>query len=94
VTAAPPDGCFVARRRVENLAEVELDGESVLYDGLTGALHLLDPIATVVWERLDGSMTIGLLAAELAQAFQAETAIVEADIIALVRHLAAQGLLI
>jgi hypothetical protein len=65
----------------------------VLYSEHDGSLHLLDPVATAVWNVLDGEATLGQLAGELAEAFEAEPDVVERDVVELVRGLGARGLL-
>jgi hypothetical protein len=66
--ALRPDSvlCRVGPPDVEH---VEIDGETVVYDCRTKALHLLDPLATTIWEALDGTCTLRDLSEELAQAF-------------------------
>ena len=78
-------------RRGDAVAHVILDGEAVLVHESTGTLHRLDPVATVVWECLDGEASIAVLAAELAEAFGADRVQVETDVLALCRRLAAGG---
>lgn len=74
------------------LALVEVDGETVVYDETTGALHLLDGVATIIWRCLDGR-TLREAAGELSVAFGAKRELVERDVLALARRLGAQGLL-
>jgi hypothetical protein len=73
-------------------AAVELDGESVLYDEMSGCLHQLDALATV-WHRLDGTATLGDLAAELSRTFAADPGRVRRDLVTFVRQLGRQHLL-
>ncbi|HET9441890.1 MAG TPA: PqqD family protein [Acidimicrobiales bacterium] len=75
------------------VASVELDGETVLYHEITRMTHILSPVATVVWSCFDGSVSIGQLAAELADAYGAPRETVEGDVVTLARELGAQGLL-
>lgn len=53
----------VSPRRRADVTSVELDGESVLYSG--EVIHRLDAIATVLWNCLDGTVTIGELVDDL-----------------------------
>ncbi|MDP8970371.1 MAG: PqqD family protein [Actinomycetota bacterium] len=76
-----------------DLAVAELAGETVLGDPQTGRVHHLDPIGSAVWSLLDGRRSVRALAAELAAAYRAERAVVEADVLALLRRLGGQGLL-
>lgn len=80
-------------RRRDDLASVELDGETVMYDERTGELHTLNRTATVVWGCLDGSTTLRQLVEDIAQAFAVEPAAVAGDLMELVRSLGRQGLL-
>lgn len=75
------------------VASIELDGETVLYHEGTRTTHVLSPVATVVWSCFDGSVSLGELAGELAEAYGAPRATVEGDVVALARELGAQGLL-
>jgi len=77
----------------DTLSTVELDGETVIYDDSNGSIHLLDPIATVVWSVLDGTSSLEEIAADLAEAFGADPAQVRSDIVTLVRNLGHSGLL-
>jgi len=84
-TFAPIAGAWVTT--------VELDGESVLYDETTGGLHLLDALATVVWDRLDGTATLDELAVDLGQTFAADPGRVSVDLVTFVRQLGRRHLL-
>jgi len=86
------DGSFVPRPG-SWVAAVELDGEAVLMDETTGALHLLDDVATVIWSRIDGSATLDELTAELSEVFTADPDQVRADLLAFSRQLGEQHLL-
>jgi PqqD family protein of HPr-rel-A system len=77
----------------DTLSSVELDGETVIYDESNGSIHLLDPIATVVWSVLDGTCTLAEICADLAEAFGADPEQVTGDVLALARHLGHSGLL-
>jgi hypothetical protein len=75
------------------VTSVELDGESVLYDETSGVLHLLDAVATVVWDRLDGTATLDDLAADLSRTFATDRRRVRGDLVAFARQLGRQHLL-
>lgn len=89
--AADLDASFVPRRR-EHVITAELDGEAVLFNEDTGRIHALDRIAALVWSCLNGA-TVRAIAAELAGAFEVDWVVVEADVLALVRRLCAEGLI-
>ena len=83
---------FVAKARA-GVTTVELAGETVLYDESSGRLHHLNPQGSVLWRWFDGSGPLADLAADVSAAYQADPAIVEADVVALARRLATEGLL-
>ncbi len=76
-----------------DLVVVELDGEAVVYDEQSGNVHHLNPSATVVFSLLDGELTPGQLAAEIAAAFGLENDEVDRQVRALVARFREQGLL-
>jgi hypothetical protein len=65
----------------------------VLLDEDDHRLHHLNAPATLVWSSLDGRATVAELAAELSEELTVPYATVLNDTIAIVRDLAAQGLL-
>jgi PqqD family protein of HPr-rel-A system len=92
IDASEVDSRHVPRHAAAVVA-VELDGQAVLYHEELGAVYVLNPTATVVWECLDGSATIDALCAELAEAFSVDVATVREDVLNVVRQFAEQGLL-
>jgi peroxiredoxin len=90
------DASFVPRPRPD-LAFVEVDGEAVIAApagaGAGAVVHWLDPIATIVWQCLDGRVSVEALVAELAGAFAADPTVVADDVLGLCRALARAGLL-
>jgi hypothetical protein len=92
----PPDaaaGAFVPVPR-QTVSAVELDGETVLLERTTGAMHLLNPVGTAVWSSLDGDRTIDAIVALLSDEASADPATVRHDVVAFVRELAGAGLLV
>jgi hypothetical protein len=89
VASVPVDGSFVPRARP--VASVVVDGEAVLHHA--GALHHLNPTATVVWQCCDGEVTVDALAVELAEAFAVDVDTARGDVLTVVADLAAAGLL-
>lgn len=83
----------VAPRPRRTVAHVEVDGEGVLYDETTNRVHVLDPIATLIWSGLDGHTTLEELSEELSRAFEADVKRVRMDVLDAVRELASQELL-
>ena len=76
-----------------SVVAVPVADELVLFDEDSGVLVALDAKAAVLWQCLDGDVTIADLAAEVADAFEAPVATVESDLLALVRMLESHGLL-
>jgi hypothetical protein len=87
------DGTFVPVPR-PSVAAVELDGETVLLEQTTGAMHLLNPVGTAVWSSLDGRRTIDGLVALLSDEAGADPGTVRRDVAAFVHELAVAGLLV
>lgn len=79
------------QQRGDVLAE-DLDGETVLLDERTGAVHVLNTSAALVWKGCDRPAELGELARSLAAALDADPATVERDVLALGRKLLAVGL--
>lgn len=75
------------------VATIELDGEAVLFDERSGSLHLLDPVATLVWNRLDGAATLADLATDFSTTFAADRSRVRDDLMTFVCQLDGQHLL-
>lgn len=82
----------VPRRHDQTFTEV-LDGEAVVYEERGRTLHVLSPTATVIWENLDGELSLDGLAAALSDAFGAPLEVVRADTLATVTSFAELGLL-
>ena len=82
----------VVRRDDEAITEI-LDGEAVIYHEGRGSLHVLSTTATVIWDNLDGQLTVEGLAAALSDAFGAPLDVVRHDTLETVRSFAEQGLL-
>ena len=53
-----------------HVEQVEVDGETVVYNCEASSLHLLDAMATLVWTLLDGTTTLRETSEQLAAIFQ------------------------
>ncbi len=84
---------FVATARPD-VAQVEIDGEIVLYDDRAKVMHRLSPIAGQVWRCLDGSGSLAEIAADLADVYQADPEQVLTDVVATARQFGSAGLLV
>lgn len=73
---------------------LDMGDEVVLFDERNGVLHALDERASLVWRCFDGVVSIDQLSIELAEGFEVEPAVVRADLLALVDHLAQNGLVV
>lgn len=74
-------------------AWVELDGEVVVLKEPTGALHVLNPTAAVLWQCFDGQATLREIADDLAAVVDgADVETLRRDVCALVSELAEQQL--
>jgi len=94
VTPSPPVVTTSMRVKArEDVPCVVLDGQAVVYDRGEDRLLLLDAIATVVWQCCDGEGSVGEIVADLAEAFRANVAVVERDVVALLSDWAERGLL-
>jgi len=74
-------------RAREDLTVVELDGEAVVYDEATGNLHHLNPTATLIFSRCDGTATAAEISQELAEAFGLPRGEIEPQVRRLLRAL-------
>jgi hypothetical protein len=86
------DESMLARGRAK-VTEVEIDGESVLYDEPSQELLVLNGSAAVIWHNLDGACSLRELIADLADVFEVDADIVRADVLDTVRELSRHGML-
>jgi PqqD family protein of HPr-rel-A system len=70
-----------------------LEDELVLYDPRSGRAYVLNPTASALWERCDGSRSVETLAQELAAAFEVAYDDALADVRAFLTQLSRGGLL-
>jgi hypothetical protein len=87
------DAAFTATARGDVVA-VDVEGEIVLYDDARGVLHRLNPTASALWQCLDGTGTLGEIAADMADVFQVDGDRVLADVLMAAREFGEQGLLL
>jgi hypothetical protein len=86
------DAGFVPRFR-EDVVELPMDDELVLFDESSGQLHQLDRIATVICSFIDGRTPLAAAIEELGTVFDAERDAIATDVVALVQRLGRLGLL-
>jgi len=80
---------FVNRRA--DLLAAEVDGEVMLMGIAQGRLFGLDAMGSIIWRRLAARCRVGDLCAELARTYDADPATIEADLLAFLTTLRAQG---
>ena len=85
-------GTFVPVRR-SDVSIVEREGEMVLVDPLTGAVHVLNPTAAIVWQCLDGSGSVDEIGIDIADVFEQGERAVQEAVLEVVRRFGRQGLL-
>lgn len=85
-------GVIVPARRPD-VWRVDLDGETVIYDAATGRVHVLNPVAGLLWECFDAPVGVDELVVELTECFRTDPSVLEADVRLLVGRLLAEGLL-
>lgn len=77
-----------------DLTLVELDQEAVVWDPLSGLVHYLNPMASLVLQLCDGSATVKETVADLADANEVEPAAIDADVKKLVKQFRDAGLVV
>ncbi|MFN2538032.1 MAG: PqqD family protein [Mycobacteriales bacterium] len=80
--------------RRAGLVAVEVGPETVIYDPESEAIHLLDPVGSLVWSALDGDLQLDELSVALAEHFGVARDEVLSDVLKLVSHLTAVELVV
>jgi hypothetical protein len=84
----------VRPRQQSELVQVEIDGETIVYEFHSQTLHRLDQRGTLVWGCLDGTATVAEISRDIAEIFGADESSVRSDVEALVTQLHTANLLI
>jgi hypothetical protein len=82
-----------APARAPEAVTLDVDGETIVYQRLTGKVHRLDRVGSVIWGCLDGQSGVDELVDDLAAAFSVEPGIVRKDVGTLLERLARNHLL-
>lgn len=83
------------RRRVaDGVVAVTLDGETVAWDEVSGALHHLDRVGSAVLAACDGARDDEAVVRESAARFSAPVEVARPDVLAFLDHLEGLGLLV
>ena len=88
-----PEGASRPLRRA-GASAVPLDDNLALYDEVGQLLILLNTSAAAVWERCDGATTLNDVVRALAEAYDADTALIGEDVRQTLRKLAELGLVV
>ena len=80
-------------KRSPAAVDVDLDGHRLIYDTADGAVRLLDPVGSVIWNVLDGSASVEELSDDLSAAFAVPRDQLAADVDRFVHQLGYSGLL-
>lgn len=83
----PQDTVPVRRRTSPAVEAVPVADETVVYDCEHDVLHLLDPVASAIWDNLAEVTTVAELAGRLAESFDAPAPQVLRDVRAFVARL-------
>jgi hypothetical protein len=77
-----------------DLTSVVLDGELVVYDSSSNALHHLNPVATIVWQQCDGEQTVDAIVERLVRESTEQPEVVRRHVCELIDQLASVSLLV
>lgn len=80
------------RQRLDVAARV-IEGEAVVVTPADSLVHELDPVATFVWERCDGSLTGAAIADAMTSEFEVDLEQARVDLADLLRTLRDRGLI-
>jgi hypothetical protein len=69
------------------------DGQAILVNLDTGFLFSLNATGAFLWQRLDGHTSLGVIAADLAAAYEVDAAITGPDVLELAHELLKEGLI-
>ena len=71
----------------------EIDGEMVVFDAPSDTVLKMNQSATTVWSCCDGTATVDEIAADIAEVYDVDRAVVRAQVTDLVTQWSAKGLL-
>ena len=79
-------------RHSANATFQSVAGETILIHLVSGSYYSLNEVGTVFWQMLDGSVTIGACAAQIAQEYDAPVDQVQADLLEIAGELVPEDL--
>lgn len=71
-----------------------IEGEAIVITPHDSTLHTLNGTATFIWDRADGTRTLGQIAEELLATYEVEVEVAHQDAVAFVQEAVAKGLLL
>ncbi len=80
------------KKRTDLLVE-EIEDEVVIYDPRTHRVHHLNPMASIIWELFDVSVSPQEIVKEIVDALKTDSSTVEKDVQETLKHLQERGLL-
>lgn len=80
--------------RSPNATHQTVDEEAIIIHLHTGVYYSLNDTGTMFWELIDGQRTIADCACLIAQEYQVETSVVEADLLELASEFKDEGLIV
>ena len=80
------------KKRTDLLVE-EIEDEVIIYDPRTHRVHHLNPMASIIWELFDVSVSPQEIVKEIVDALNTESQKVEKDVQETLKHLQEKGLL-
>ena len=78
--------------RNDGIAWRIIEEEALLVNPTAGHIFPLDGVGTRIWELIDGERTVGQIARQITEEFEADVATVERDVEEFAGRLAAEGL--
>jgi hypothetical protein len=78
--------------RAPDIGYVEIDGEGVCYDADADEMHLLSPVAGLIWSCLDGQSSLEEISTDLAEAFSQDPSTVRNSVFMALVDFAEKGL--
>lgn len=81
-------------KRRDDVAGRVIGGEAVVVTPSDSQVHELNPVATFIWERCDGTRSGLAIAAEITAEFDVQAEMAERDLVGLLRTLCEKGLIV
>ena len=86
------DGAFVPEP-APGIQTAECDGGAVLYDEARARLHVLDPLAALIWGCFDGTASLDEIVADVSEVLEIDAGDARQAVSTLTRLVASRGLL-